>query len=262
MAGLIYYLPGMPTTATIAELRAAGLGHAIEEDVGLGRAGVMRGGPDGGAGLIVGYTDRLAGQALGMFPDGQRWERMAWPPGMNAGARGAAWVGWWPGSPPRPEELARARMLTGHWVTLADGQGYLVPTVRRAVETSAGTAYIVSLPHTIRLDAAGEWRRNGVIAVYQDLWRMTERWAESFFASIGRAAEAEAAAGAESVSVTFAEEVGLCAAALTVNYRLGPTELSALGLLDETAVGAVLGALIDLPRLRELQKKSASPPGG
>lgn len=234
MSGLVYYLPGKSAVKREDAL-AAGLGYAMERK--LVSAG-MSSGPDGAGGAACMFADGNLAALAGAATRRGTWQQVPGSP---------AWVGFDPDERPAPPDLARAEQLDGHLTRLADGAEWLVPVARMFDGEPA-------LPRSIGWDGSS-WAPGDVLPQHQSLWRQACRVYDLL-------AEGEGAAG----RMIFSEECDLAARALSCNYRLGPAEISLLGLFATGTQMAVLGALIDLPAIVELQKKTAatrgSAPGG
>jgi hypothetical protein len=240
MRGLIYYLPGR-RQANREDLVAAGLGYALEREGGPSCAACEKG-PDGAAGCVFSLPG-LDGQAPGVqaIAAGVHWQRI---PGS------AAWVGFNSEAPPGPADLVRRKSLDGHRVELADGQQWLVP-VARAVDGSS------RLPQRLSWDGR-TWAPGDVLPRYAELFAAACRAWDSIF---GAAMDGEAI-------TLLTEEADVAALALACNYRIGPAEISLLGLFDTDSQAEVIKALLDWPLVVEVCKKKlpaeerSSPPGG
>lgn len=229
--GLYYYLPG-EAPVTPARLAEAGISYALGAG-GHPQAG-MSPGPDGGRGKV--FCLPGAGQT---GPDLQQAAKASWAkiPGATA------WVGFDPSAPPGPDELARDRVFEGYWVDLADGRRWLVPVVR---ELRGSTV----LPRGRRWDGSA-WSDGEVLPRYREIFAAAcKAWETMLAAADG--------GGAGEISV----DTDLAAQALALNYRVGPAEISHLGLFDTRSEVEVVRALLDLPVLEALKKKEASDTGG
>lgn len=222
MAGLLYYVPG---TATINKVKIVelGLGYAVE-DGGPDYAG-MSPGPDKASGVVFSLPGASGTQAQPSQAGDYTFEQM---PGMDV------WCGFNPTSPPAPEDLARKEQIGGHDVRLADGNVWHVP-VARAVNGAT------SLPRRLKWDGT-DWKPGDVLPQYRDLFA-------------GACAVWDALVEQDAGEITFNDECGLAVTALAINYRLGPAEVSLLGLFDTESEGEVAKALIDWPTLEEYLKK-------
>jgi hypothetical protein len=187
-------------------------------------------GPDGAAGRIftLGPDDR------GMIyrADDQEWKRFA----VKAGA---LWIGWWRGQRPHPEDLARPEMMRGTLVELGDGHTWRVPVAMLA-------------PQIAEIGEDGRWQRRpdpkyhglfelaerlqadfweAIIAAMEIVDERDQKYGNRFdewdadFAMRWRAVLDAAHAAQEALNLNDVVSV------LAHNYRVGPREGSALGLI-------------------------------
>lgn len=230
---LIYWTPAAqpPNRERVV---AAGFAYALA----AGGPSVTQGpGPDGAGGHLL---------AFGAGNPSPVGHTLTWTP---VGATGY-YTGVDPADPPTPSDLARPLQRDGHVVRLGDGRDWLVP-VARAVD---GTT---PLPRAVTWDGH-DWGLGDVETAYRALFAAACRLWNGL-------RERAATAGEETVTVTVRDEIDLAAAALAVNYRVGPTELAVLGLLTTETAGRVCLACIDWPGVQALAKKqpaAPSPPPG
>lgn len=230
MAGLVYYLPGKGAVSE-KNVLDAGLGYAYVKK--LAHVG-MSSGPDGKSGAAF----LLAEGSLAPLADAAT-RRKTWTQIPNS----AAWVGYDPDNRPAPAELARAERIGGHMTRLADGQEWLVPVAR---ELGGGSA----LPRRLSWDGAS-WTPGDVLPQYRRLWEAACRAFDQLLGVEGHG----------DMAMLLSEECDLAAQALCCNYRVGPAEISLLGLFATGTQAAVIGSLIDLPTMAMLQKKTPAAPG-
>lgn len=205
-------------------------------------------GPGNRAGTIICYqaatTDRL--RNVNFEPDSQRWTAI--------GDGSLVWIGTENVEPPTEQELRRQNLYGGYLVHLANGESFQIPTVRR---DGGGS----SLPTDLTWDAAGKLIEP-LKPAYQTYWDDSAEVASWFFG--------DAAEGTEFGGQTFskARALELAIKVLSLNYRYGRGEHEALRLIDGTNYLTILGASVDLPRVRERlsagqsQKKTAGTPAG
>lgn len=194
-------------------------------------------GPGGEHGCVLG----VATEGLGYYPDRQTWLALPQRPGV--------FVGMWRDQRPTPAELSSARPLRGSWLTLRDGQSWLIPVAR---EWTGGTSYARTLPGTLILGPEGHWTSGGVDPQHARLWEI----AESFWACLF---------GTQLVNHTltfdFPGANDAAVEVLAANYRIGRAEVALLGLLDDQLdlTRQILECLVDLPTFLAWQKKSLPP---
>jgi len=226
--GCLYYLPGKPML-TRRRVDDAGLGYLLDGRGGPGpTVAAMSPGPDGLAGAVFTIASRRGhGAPETTLADKAKWSRI---PGTEA------WLGVVEDALPGPEDLQRSEIVDGHDVVLGDGFSWRVPVVRLLDGGS-------SLPRALEWDGLA-WRHGDVRPAYRCLWAAALRmW------------DALAGSNDDGAPVTLTEEATTAATAIALNYRVGPAEISALGLLDTHSEVEVLKALIDLPALEALRGK-------
>jgi hypothetical protein len=240
MPGFLYYIPNGTAAFGPAEIKNHGLAYALAHP----SVREVRGGPDGGDGVIVAEDGRVSPGDHGFFKDRQEWRKIPGSP---------AWVGMFTGRQPVPEDLARSKQLPGHWVTLLDGQAWHCPAAKRWIEQEGELRWLCPLPQRARLGEDGRWQSGDVIPQYAAVWGLARRW-EAMRVS----APIETTDGQNARQVfAFDDLLTGAVQALAVNYAIGPAEVDLLGLLsDETAV-KILDALSDIPTRIAWQKKSA-----
>lgn len=213
---LVYFLPGRQT-ANRGTAQAAGLGYLFEGDEGVAYAGTSAG-PEGLAGVYFTVPNGRREKRDPRAGERATWHRL---PGLEA----------WVGVVDRvtPADVARPAQVLGHQVQLADGQDWLVP-VARLVNGEPG------LPTALACDQEGTWKAGPVVPRHRALWEAgLQVW------ELLRGAEEGA------VALDLGAQAATAVLALGTNYRLGPGEVSALGLLDTSSLAAALRALIDWP---------------
>lgn len=217
MARLVYFLAGVGTMSA-ARAHQLGLGYALD---GRGVAYVgMTCGPGGASGVLFGRSETPLTNP----------ERLRWAP---CPSRPRLHVGWDPGDPPGPRDLARRKQLQGHAVELADGNRWLVPVARHPGGDS---------PLPRRLAWSGEgWAQGEVIESRRALWEGACRAWENLTGDVREDGVMLVSDGAE-----------LAVMALSANYRVSQAEVSALGLLDTETSAEVLKALVDWPAIELL----------
>ena len=165
-------------------------------------------------------------------------------------------VGHWQAAAVRPADLLRDKPLAGHLVELADGYEWLSPMARSHAEESARIVWRHALPRGVALNPfekdqeQRKWQPGPVLPRYRRLWDLGLAWWD-----------VRMAAGTDA-RFDFNGLYAAAAECLSANYRLGPDEITLLGLFDSDSAESILDALIDLPGLAalsaELQKKTAA----
>ena len=258
MAGFLYFLPslrGITATTAATILRERGLADAIDAP-GPTRQSTH---PDAGDGLVLaaeGHPDDL----VGIWPDRQTWRRLPRPGAPDAPP---VWIGYTNDARPGPDDLARPEQLDGHLVTLADGRPWLVPKARRWVGIDGGGSiqYATAVPRVSELDDAGAWQPGRIVDRFAPFWQIAADWLEHV--GVAAAAAEEEAGEGETARLAFDFD-GLheaAVSALAINYRIGPLEVSMLGLLTTATPAAVLDAAADVPGYLQLLKKTAAAGG-
>lgn len=242
MAGFLYYIPGPTEGVSIVDVRAMGLGYAFESG-SFAAPGVHANGlGENKQGVIVADPKRV--ERIGLYPDKQTWRRI---PGRLKTQE--AWVGFFNEDHPTPKDLARHAQHSGHWVTLNDGNDWLVLAVRQWAIQDGGLVWDYGVPQVVQLDDKGVWSPGPIKNCFEPIWKTACDWED---------AKERAAMGEEdgdSPLVTFTGGLDAAVQALAVNYVVGPAECALLDLFTTPTAVAVLDALTDFPHRIELQKK-------
>lgn len=230
MAGFVYFVEGRQGLRP-EELNTLGLKH-VADGAGFKRAPGQAPARGRAAGL---YLCDSGGDLTSLSE--LRWEPYPGSPTVL--------VGWDSKSPPGPEDLRRGEQLDGHEVELAGGRRWLVPVARYPRGDTP-------LPRRLQWDGKA-WADGEIEERFRELWVGAERvWGE-----IVGAAEGDGAGIAE---VTLGESADLASLALSINYRVGPGELSLLGLLTTANQADVVLSVVDWPSVK-LFLKGAPPLG-
>lgn len=213
--------------------------------------GVLRDGPDGGAGMICCWMSGHRGRDA----DPGAHQSMLWTPAKPDKSRllsgGRFYFGINPSSPPSPKDLALPKRFPGYEVQCADGNEWHVPSA-------------IKLPHEHGINTDGEWERR-VARRYKAFFDRAMQYGVDIFgqvdaAEVLRAAHPELADDDVIGSITLEGVDSHCCEALALNYRVTPEIVDFLGLLDDVAMFAIISATIDLPQIHEViaQKKTRS----
>ena len=233
MPGFFYFLPGAAQRIDLAQALSTPL-RATLLDLRTNPAcrASTKGPEDCGSGCVISTT--LSEEVeLGYFPEKQIWQKI---PGEEV------WVGYYVETPPKEKDLQRGHMLGGHMVTLGDEeQDWLVPCARRFHFEGANTPVCYNaLPCRDVLQSDGSWSPTEPRKRYQLLWDIAEKYWTVY--ALGG-------------SVTYDDVRNWAVIALQTNYRVGPVEVSMLGLLDSVTCPAIMQAVCDIPGFEEYMAK-------
>lgn len=229
MSGFLYYIPGVQSLAS----PLASLSHIGKT---LAQRGVFSNGPDGGGGLLLAIGGAHT-PAVKVDLANQTWVKAAC---------GEYWIGTENGKTPGPFDLAKREIVGGHFVTLADGNDWLIPCARSDVRQ-------IDLPQSLRLGPNGEWVSE-TLPEFLEFCDRVERSYESFFEVMQAQREYRSA---ENV-IPDSELIALAVDGLSVNYHLSAQEISVLGLLTSANLFGIIGALFDWPTIERIVAREAS----
>lgn len=237
MAGFLYYLPGATEHVNLKTLQDAGLGYAFDTPSPT-CVGVMANGfDDGHSGTIAADPKRV--EKIGVY----RKEQTA-----TKSPKSGVYLVRYTGVPVGPTDLARKEQLGGHWVTLNDGNEWLCPVARGAVEENGGIYWTCNLPQMLEMNDEGDFGRGDVVARFASFWELASEWHD-----IQHSAREDS--DGETLTLTVANLAQKAIAVLAVNYLIGPTEVQMLRLISEDQAVEILNATIDMPTQDELLKK-------
>jgi hypothetical protein len=245
MTQFLYFFPGIPTATVSRQRVAATFANTALRDLlrsdktWAGNAVIYNqclvDGPGGLTGTI------LAALPPNGFPDGvvpafvrdrQTWVQID-----------DAWLGWYTDMPPTEQSLRRPQVVSGYLVQLNDDCDWMAPTIRCV---PAGSR--VTLPMCISLSSSGQ-REYRVKPGYQHWQELADSlWQHKFNATMNNGELWDAAGEL-----------------LSLNYRIGPKEVDALGLfelLDQNSDIApnwfqIVDAAYDWPLVEEQMAESA-----
>lgn len=222
---MLYYVPTPKPLLSAEDLKSAGIAYVGEPGI---PAATQCLGPDGGQGLVFAACPNDPGTFKAAE---QRWTK---------GPDGKFWCGVWIEKPnPGPDKLARKKFVGGHAVRLRDGNDWTIPIARSVVGGS-------TLPRGLVLgDDAKTWRMKE-LPEYLKLCKDAEAvWREYVAAVI----PSENGEPSNKVEVEDQELIRIAVDGLAANYRIGPLEVSCLGLLGTDEMWEILRAIIDIPAL-------------
>lgn len=231
MSGLfLYYLPGKQRGLLQPDdLREAGLETSLRDCLESPRAfqerllvnQVHARGPDGSSGVIVAAqpgSGREIVQKLGYHAAEQAW--------LDCGRY---WLGRDKLHRPTPVMLARPHLVSGYDEPLGDGNVWTLPVIRRG-----GLA--PNLPRTMGVGSDGGFQMH-VLPEFDWAWKLAgEIW--------------DNARSRPSLEWSYA--FSLAVGVLSLNYRVGPQEATALDLITTINFQKLFSAAIDWPRVEEL----------
>lgn len=209
-------------------------------------------GPGGASGVMV-VTLPASGETpkrIGYSPDFQTWRQATkTPDGKDL------WIGVDREHPPTPADLLRTGAVgsltgelvaahRGYTMTLADGNPWMVPVIRRHAAVASRGHRLSALPTDLGWDLEGRFVEQ-LKPAYQHLFDDAGALVELFYEADG-----QARTGEFEISV----ETGLawCLRILGLNYRVGPHEQNVLHMVAESNVWLILGLAVDAPLMREI----------
>lgn len=233
MSVFFYFLPGTQVGSLTREaVRAAGLGEALRDCLQSPQAFAQRliqhqihsRGPDGSSGVML-IPKPVRGELperIGVYADSQSWKNC-----------GGYWLGFDLEHRPQAEALERPELVPGVECLLGDGRAWKCPTIRRMGRYPA-------LPQAMGLNAVGEFEMQ-VLPDWEWAWNLSGQIFDQVFSS---------------PSVAWETAFGFSVAALGLNYRIGPREASALGLITTLNVQSIMEAVVDWIKVKELLEAS------
>lgn len=234
MSGFMYYFPGDVKYQKPEEIPVeCGLGHLLGSV--LTPRGVDANGPDGSSGWIVSPNpENKEGESprIGIYPKEQEWVKVENEKGV------LYWLGWEKANRPSPVDTERKHPINGWPVDM--GGVWSIPCVHVPITT---------LPRRFVMHSGGPSLE--VTEEYAAICQMAAEWYKA--AAVG------------DFSPTYLQAFNFAVALLSVNYRLGPWEISALGLLDTRTTMDVVDAGIGVPLIAaevESKKKDDIPTTG
>ena len=239
MAGYLLYIPGA---------RGADPEHLA--NVGLAELGTDRlpefadclAGPDGQQGLLAFW--HVGGQSPPVNTLLYNWRPA--PRDKRTGlAAKRFYLGILAGEQILPQDIQRDVLRSGYWVQAADKQRWQIPAAEQ-------------LPHQHGLDEEGEFVRLPA-AAFRTFWEQSRQYAVQFFKACDQLELLQAtlrqAPEETEIEFTIAQTWDFCCQALSINYRLAPSLVSLLGLIDDDTMSAIVKAAIDLPVLLEVKRE-------
>lgn len=251
-SGFLYYLPQHATdTISPQQIVAAGLGYAFENP-GSKSCNPLHGAAPGGSGGAI-IFDPARVQRHGYQPTLQTWQKHE-----SAGY----WVGIWKDDKPGPDDLQKAKPLSGTPVKLGDDREWIVPLARHWSmddDPEAWPYWLHNLPRRVLFDTSGKdvgLQPPTIQEAYAELWALSETDVRIRYG--------------EGTDADLAELSGVrlflnCLRILSFNYCLGPVEANLLQLFTTESWQAIFDALNDAKTWRgfiekKVQTQAATPP--
>lgn len=227
MSGFLYYFP---TSTGLTPERFVADRAGIFGDCGCAHRGVS-GGPDAGDGIIL-ALESPGKPACGFYPGKQRWHQAPGQPW---------WIGMELAAPPSPADLARPETLPGAPVRLGDERDWTIPTALHWLESDSAPRFRPGLPQQIALDAEGKLTGR---TLPRHLW--LDEQAANIWSGL------KISEKLITIDLPMDDEWRIAVEALRTNYRVGPEEISALGLVTTQNLIRILLALVDFDSYRRV----------
>lgn len=197
-------------------------------------------GPEKKSGVVFSASDKDC-----VYRDSQNWQSLG--QFQCDGKPIEIWAGY---EKIESEKLLRSddEIIAGHRVMLAGSQ-WMIPMAREWRQSDGGRVfYDIALPQSARYDQeTGVWYAGEVQAKYKHIFNHATTVYEQFVdRDDGKFKLPD-------------DSLAICADLLSCNYRIGPQEISAMGLLQFNfeCAWSILRLLIDEPGLIEITKKKA-----
>ena len=217
MAGFVYMIDGGTSRSDIPALLNA---QVTQRECFAG--------PGGLRGLLLGGPGCDA-KDVHYQPQKQRWEKSI---------LGDWHIGYWCKRPPKAVELARKICISGHAVEMAD-QPWVIPAARIF---PTGT----TLPQKVLLGEGGKLVYQIDPAFVAFSRKAEELWQDILILTGEVDGEAQ---------MSSADMWKLAAEAVGINYHVTADEINLLGLFTTQTIEQILGALIDLPSIIQIEKE-------
>lgn len=182
-------------------------------------------GPSGSSGTIIAVHSLkwASTHQVGYYPEKQTWRDC-----------GTFWLGYANDAKPGPDSLQRDQIVTGYEQELGDDRIWVAPIVRYP----AGNT---NLPQSMGIDGAGQFVES-VVSSMQWAWALACDVWDRYVMGDGLQRD---------------EIFGMSVKCLAINYRLGPHEATALGLIDGPKAKEILQAAIAGPMIDDMMSEEA-----
>lgn len=209
-------------------------------------------GPGGASGVLVTIIP-ASGEVpkrIGYQPDFQAWQQATKTPGGQD-----LWIGLDREHPPTPADLLRSDFRRsqhgvivashqGFSLTLADGNLWTVPVIRRPAIVAKHGRRTSDLPTDIGWDIEGRFAET-LKPQFQPLFDEAAALVGLFYEDDGRPRDGN-------FEISVEDGLRWCLRLLGVNYRYGPHEQNLLRAIDQSNVWLVLGLAVDTPLMQQL----------
>ena len=227
MGNIFYFLPG-EKRADHDTITKHGLGYVLPEKTEQPDQQAVTNGPNKQSGIVFTFqgADNKAHLSMQEKAD---WKQIP---------KSEAWCGIYSGCVPGPDDLKREQAIAGFWVKLHDGNQWYIPSV---CCYDGSTCFERPL----------KW--DGEKFFYGDI---EDRHKELYDAVVKMWDSVVVSDGDSGIVIKTTENAMACFQALAINYRIGPHEISELGILTTKNYRDAMEALMGLPILAELKKKA------
>lgn len=234
MAGFLYFLPDSPNASP--DLNEWGLGHVGNRIVTRQVSTPM------GSGLLVARNSQ--GGSLRFDSEKQTWRQIP-----DRLAKRPAWCGFWDDDRPTVADLAKARQLEGDELELLDGGRWLVPRLRKYVDSDEPRLqYAPCLPTTLDFNPDGRLMIGEVAPQYRQIWEAAMRVADELTFNQG--------------TMSLEEVIEFAGPLLGLNYHVSIIELVLLGVIGVQEGQRIVRLALDMDgfedRLKNLLSRPAS----
>lgn len=215
MPGFMYFVETEKPVTNLEQIRSFGLGYAFDEMPVVSK---LERTPTGRPGVLIVDEARLSPRIGRYKPSEQTWRTF-----------GNMAVGYYSDAKPTPSDLIRREALPGRYVTLSDGNEWLIPQVYLWEDDRA----VKALPKFMDVDEHGEWVEGDVVAKYAPLvTRLTpffDKWCESVKQAVEKGTD-----------FTLDYSIDHCTAVIATNYCVSPRELAILQAIEKDMTPALV----------------------
>jgi hypothetical protein len=238
---IIYFAEGLQTVTKekVCASGPDGLGLDYAFDQG---PDVLPGeGPEGSSGVFFSHPASNTRSLQTLIKQG-----VDWTPYDPSDADSRLWIGIPSGEQIPPQVCARDNQVTGHAVSMGDGQTWIIPIARFTTGPAAGTT-----PLNVRLQWDGEtWQDGSMTPEHRKYFEQAVRFFNVFISRLEKIAEKNTNEDIQE-DITLPEECDMVALGLRINYRISRPEISALGLFSTDTIMQAAMAAIDYVSIKK-----------